>query len=99
MSDDLQKPWTFEQPICREIGGFMFYMSDEDDPEALDSNVRNTQEAKKICLKCEHVVECAEWGIHHEKFGVWGGLSPYELIAIRRRRNITIKTIDLPRVL
>jgi hypothetical protein len=77
----------------------MFYAGDEDDPESMDLNFVNTQEAKKICQGCDHIVECAEWGIRHERYGVWGGVSPHDLSIIRRKRNITMKTVTLPRVL
>jgi hypothetical protein len=99
LSDKLQEPWKFEQPVCREIGVEAFYAGDEDDPQSLDSNVLNNQLAKKLCQTCEHIVECAEWGIRHERFGIWGGLSPYELIAARKNRNIIMQSIDLPRLL
>lgn len=92
---ELKKPWTFEQPICREIGGEMFFAADLDDPDEIDSNISNVQEARKVCSSCMHQIDCAEWGIHHEKFGIWGGLSPRDLTQIRKNRNIVLETITL----
>ena len=99
MRDKLQEPWTFSEPLCREIGGEAFFAGDEDDPQSLDTNILNNQIAKKICQTCVHVVECAEWGLHHERYGIWGGLSPHEMIITRRKRNIIMQTVTLPRVL
>ena len=92
---NLKKPWTFEQPLCREIGGEMFFASDLDDENELDTNIANVQMARTVCLRCEHQKDCAEWGVHHEKFGIWGGLSPRDLIEARRKRNIIIETVTL----
>ena len=91
-TSSLKKPWTFEEPICREVGGELFYTSDLDDPEEIDSNVSNVQAARRLCNRCVHQNDCAEWGIHHEKFGVWGGHSPSELVEIRKKRNIIVES-------
>lgn len=51
---------------------------------------------KAICLRgCDPVIReaCAEWAIHHEREGVWGGLSAPERRAIRKRRGIVIDTV------
>lgn len=41
-----------------------------------------------ICNSCEIRKECRQWGIHHELYGIWGGLSDYEREEIRRRLGI-----------
>jgi hypothetical protein len=43
--------------------------------------------AKSICRKCTHQFECAEWGIHNERFGIWGGHTSRDLISIRRKKE------------
>jgi len=91
----LRKPWTFERPLCKEIGGEVFFIDDFDDPRGMDTNSSNVQIAKKLCSKCEHQIECAEWGIHHERYGVWGGLSQVDLAAIRKRKNILLEIVDI----
>lgn len=92
---DLKKPWTFDNPICAQVGGEMFYSADLDDPNELDSNISNVQEARKICSSCSHQEDCANWGIYHERFGIWGGLSPKDLVKIRQKRNIIVETVTL----
>ena len=99
MTKKLREPWEYEKPICREIGGDLFYAADEDDPTQVDNNFVNTQMAKKICLECVHMIECREWGVHHESFGVWGGLSPKELSNLRRKRNIPLRSLTVSKFL
>jgi hypothetical protein len=99
LSSELQEPWTFENPLCSQVGGDTFYAGDEDDPDCLQPTTGYTQDAKKVCGNCEHIVECAEWGIRHEKYGVWGGLSPYELTLVRKKRNINVETVTFIKML
>lgn len=88
-------PWEFESPLCREIGGDLFYSGDEDDPEFVDNNFVNTQLAKKICQGCDHKIDCLNWGLKHEAYGVWGGLSPRDLTLLRAKKKITLSSINL----
>lgn len=49
--------------------------------------------AKHLCrTRCRIVEACAEYGIRHERSGIWGGLSPAERAAIRARRHIPLTT-------
>ena len=73
----------------------MFFAADLDDPDEIDTNIANVQMARKICSGCDHQVECSEWGIYHEKFGIWGGLSPRDLVDARKKRNIILETVTI----
>lgn len=60
------------------------------------------KEVKAICGRCPEMHPCREWGIHHEEFGVWGGLTEQERRAYRINENITLVrpeavTIDVVR--
>ena len=88
---NLRKPWTFERPLCKEIGGEVFFIDDFDDPRGMDTNSSNVQIAQRFCFRCEHQVDCAEWGILNEEHGMWGGLTPRQRREIRRQRRIYIK--------
>lgn len=81
----MREPREFEAPLCAEVGGDWWFPEKEvaDDKEQLHSIY-----AKRICGSCQHRVECAEWGIHHEQYGIWGGLNGRRLAAIRREKNI-----------
>jgi len=87
----LQKaPWEFDQPLCAEIGVEAYYIDDEDERSELPNVPGVIRQAKELCFSCVHRADCAEWGIVHERFGVWGGLSPNERNIIRRKRNIFV---------
>jgi len=67
--------------MCKDMGLDLFYREDES---------KNTDEYRKVlqlCKSCKHKIECAEWGIHKERWGIWGGLSPNERHNIRRSRR------------
>ena len=83
----MREPREYEAPLCAEVGGdYWFPERDLDDPKP-----DNTEQAKRICHQCSHRVECAEWGIHNERFGIWGGLTSYDRRRIRRQLNIILK--------
>ena len=51
--------------------------------------------AKSICNSCIHKTECRQWGLEHEYFGIWGGLTERERRPIRRRLNITVEVVGI----
>lgn len=79
----MRDPRNYESPLCAQVGVDAFY------PEDIDGDGKNLtiRAAKRICARCQHVTECAEWAIQNEQFGIWGGLTSGERIFIRRRRN------------
>lgn len=63
------------QALCAQTGADLFF------PEP-GSSVR---EAKRICALCEIRPACLDYALaHDERFGVWGGLSERERLALRR---------------
>lgn len=74
----------FNNPLCAQVDGELWF------PEKGGSSVA----AKKICSQCSHITDCAEWGIKHEVYGIWGGLSVVERKKIRRQRNIKVENTD-----
>jgi hypothetical protein len=86
----MREPKDYEAPSCAEVGGdFWFAEKDVDDNELKVINDYNF--AKSICNRCIHKVECAEWGLRKEAWGMWGGLSPKDRKAIRRQQNIFLE--------
>lgn len=81
-----RKPWEFVNPNCSKVEVNVFYIQDID--EDSDTSDYDHKQAKKLCSACSYQVDCAEWGIMYETFGIWGGLTPRERIQIRRARNI-----------
>ena len=84
--NQMREPREYENPLCAEIGGdFWFPDKDKESVSYIES-----QYAKSICKRCTHRTECAEWGIHKEQYGIWGGLAPRERLAVRRQRRINL---------
>ena len=79
----MREPRNYEAPLCAEVGGEIWF------PEQ-GGDQTNTLRAKNICHQCNHRLECAEWGIQKERHGIWGGLTPTQREAIRRKRNIIL---------
>ena len=51
--------------------------------------------ARAMCESCPIKAACAEWGIHRERYGIWGGLMPKERETIRKENRIRLNTPDL----
>lgn len=85
----LRLPRDYENPLCAEVSPTFFYIDDVDEQDS-DTSQKTYNEAAEICKNCSHIEECAEWGIRNERHGFWGGLSPHDRIAIRRKRKITL---------
>jgi WhiB family transcriptional regulator, redox-sensing transcriptional regulator len=59
------------------------------DPDAwFPSNAARYAAAKAICNDCPVAGQCLAFALdHHERFGVWGGLTPEERTQLRRRER------------
>ena len=79
----MREPREYEAPLCAEVGGDHWF------PESGGYGTDNTL-AIRICGQCRHRLECAEWGIHKERHGIWGGLNANDRKQIRRKRNIKL---------
>ncbi len=73
----MREPREYENPLCAQIGGD-FWFPDKEGTVSFGES----QYAKSICKSCTHKIECAEWGIHKEQFGIWGGLAPRQRLAM-----------------
>jgi hypothetical protein len=49
---------------------------------------RLVADLREICEFCPMKSPCAQWAIHHERFGFWGGLTPKERARFRARYGI-----------
>jgi WhiB family redox-sensing transcriptional regulator len=81
----MREPAKYEAPLCAEVDPELFFPEKGDN---LNKIVRT------LCSMCDHKIECAEWGIKHESFGIWGGLTPRERQQIRKEKNILLDTIS-----
>ena len=58
-------------------------------PEPRSSRTRGRErEAKQICMSCDKMIECLEYSLHHELYGIWGGMGESARERLRRERNI-----------
>lgn len=69
-----------------------FALCAETDPEAFfPEKGASTREARQVCRACPVRAECLEYALdHHERFGIWGGLSE------RERRKLTAARESVP---
>jgi len=74
---------NFDDARCKEIGLELFF----EDEKGKFIDVRK---AKGICSGCPILDNCLEWALHHERYGLWGGTTPYERMQIRRKKNIVM---------
>ncbi len=44
--------------------------------------------AMKVCRECDVSVECLDYSLGHEPFGIWGGLDEQQRLTIRVARGI-----------
>jgi WhiB family redox-sensing transcriptional regulator len=79
----MREPRNYEAPLCAEVDGDIWF------PEQ-GSDHRIINIAKGICGRCTHQFECTEWGIHNERFGIWGGLTAADREIVRRKRKIRL---------
>jgi WhiB family redox-sensing transcriptional regulator len=79
----MREPRQYEAPLCAEVDGDIWF------PEQ-GSDHRVIGVAKSVCKRCTHQFECAEWGIHKERFGIWGGLTASDREVVRRKRKIRL---------
>jgi WhiB family redox-sensing transcriptional regulator len=76
------------QALCREVGTEFFY---PEDGKENDTSIYSF--ARKICSGCEVKQACLDWGIRHEGYGMWGGMTPRERMAVRKKMNITLDQV------
>lgn len=78
-------PREYEEPLCATHNTELFFSKDPDEPGYAKTQVNFQQSlAKKICGRCIHKIECAQWGISREIYGVWGGMTERERRKIRK---------------
>jgi hypothetical protein len=92
----MRGPWEYEDPSCASVGG-NFWFPEKDHSGGLGTLFNAQSEevkiAKSICNSCVHKTECRQWGLEHEKHGIWGGLAENERRPIRQRLNIIVKEV------
>ena len=44
----------------------------------------------RMCSECPVMLMCLEWGMVHERSGIWGGTTPFRRQAARRTINLQV---------
>jgi len=92
----MRQPWEYENPACASVGGD-FWFPDKyagDGPvRAINVQSEEVRIAISVCKSCTHRIECRQWGLEREYYGIWGGLTEGERRPIRRQLNITVKEV------
>ena len=77
-------PELTERAACKGLDVELFY-PDKDiftpDEERLFS---------RMCIECPVMQMCLEWGLVHERSGIWGGTTPFRRQVARRALNIQV---------
>jgi WhiB family redox-sensing transcriptional regulator len=79
---------TFDMSLaeCRNMDVSLFFPSEQ----GINQNVAG-RKAIAACKKCKVLDACAEYAIHHETMGIWGGMTEREREYIRLERGIIFK--------
>lgn len=51
-----------------------------------------------LCNVCDVLEQCRMWGLRHESFGLWGGLTEQDRQRMRRALNIILEPLPLYQV-
>jgi hypothetical protein len=93
----MRGPWEYEDPSCASVGGDFWFPEIEKGVVLLsgsDGRRLESQVAKSICKSCIHKIECQQWGLKHERFGIWGGLAEPDRNVVRKRLNIIVEEVS-----
>lgn len=75
----MKAPWTFDQPLCAEIGTSAYFPASDDNAEKESVEQEHWRLAKKLCKACKHQKDCLDWAVEtKENHGIWGGMSTVE---------------------
>lgn len=64
-------------------------------PDYEDDYLSVTNAAKAMCASCPVRVQCAEYGMKHEVYGIWGGITEGERRRVRRSQNRRLPDEDV----
>ena len=77
-------PKLTEQAGCKGLDTEIFY------PEKDIFTLEEERIMGRMCIECPVMLMCLEWGLVHERSGVWGGTTPFRRQQERRALNIQV---------
>lgn len=84
-------PNLFKLGKCRGLDTEVFYPVQEKFDQEGERYIR-----ERLCGGCPVKEACLEWALVHERYGIWGGTSPYHRASIRKARRWAFNEIALP---
>jgi WhiB family redox-sensing transcriptional regulator len=76
----LQRPTWHQQALCRRMSPSLFFIAGRSDIARYDQ-----EQAKAVCVECPVRSECLAFALKNEEaFGIWGGLTPEERLALKK---------------
>ena len=63
-------PELFKDASCKGIDTEVFY------PDKVSFTREEERFYNNLCSRCPVLEACLEWGLAHENYGIWGGLTP-----------------------
>ncbi len=74
----LSPPVWHRAAACRDADSDLFFVG----------RGRSGKAAKSLCAVCPVIADCSEWALGQRHLsGVWGGMTPPEMAAERKRRR------------
>ena len=70
-----------DEAICRGLDTNLFFP----DQEVFDPSEERL--FANLCIECPVMLMCLEWGLAHERNGIWGGTTPFHRNQERKRRG------------
>lgn len=62
-----------------------------------DNRKYDERAAREICYRCPVNVECLDWALDNEEYGMWGGVAARDRARMRRNAKRPLKqTVVLP---
>lgn len=80
-----------EVPNCEGMDVNFFYPVGENDNVNKFAKDNVYPQLRKVCANCDVLDKCRDWGIKHEEWGFWGGMTVYERRQFRKRYNIKVR--------
>jgi hypothetical protein len=74
----------FENARCIGIDTSVFFPTQDTFTYAEEKMIN------KMCDNCPAITACLEWGLAHERYGIWGGTTPNRRKKLRRLMKIQV---------
>lgn len=83
----MMSPDQADQALCAQVGGDLFFMTDDLSHKERGYYSWEIQKAKAICKDCPVMVPCLEEALEDPSItGIWGGTTGNERRLIRKQR-------------